>query len=81
MGLVAPRGTPGDVIKRLNVELVKALRTQEVRDGLFNQGLQPAGNSPEEFAAFIASEAAQMVARGQNIRREGRLASRVTALW
>jgi tripartite-type tricarboxylate transporter receptor subunit TctC len=59
MGLVAPRGTAGDVIKRLNVELVKALRTQEVRDGLFSQGLQPAGNSPEEFAAFIASEGAR----------------------
>ena len=59
MGLVAPRGTAGDVIKRLNVELVKALRTQETRDGLFSQGLQPAGNSPAEFAAFIASEAAR----------------------
>ena len=59
MGLVAPRGTPGDVIRRLNVEVVKALQAKEVRDGLFNQGLQPAGNSPEEFSAFIASEAAK----------------------
>ena len=56
MGLVAPRGTPADVVKRLNAELVKALQTKEVRDGLFDQGLQPAGNSPEEFAAFIATE-------------------------
>jgi tripartite-type tricarboxylate transporter receptor subunit TctC len=56
MGLVAPRGTPADVVKRLNLELVKALQTKEVRDGLFNQGLQPASNSPEEFAAFIAAE-------------------------
>jgi tripartite-type tricarboxylate transporter receptor subunit TctC len=54
MGLVAPRGTPPDVVRRLNAEAVKALRTKEVRDGLFNQGLQPAGNTPEEFAAFIA---------------------------
>jgi tripartite-type tricarboxylate transporter receptor subunit TctC len=59
MGLVAPRGTPADVIKRLNAELLKALQTKEVRDGLFSQGLQPAGNSPEEFAAFIASEGAR----------------------
>ncbi len=56
IGLVAPRGTPADVVKRLNLELVKALQTKEVRDGLFNQGLQPASNSPEEFAAFIAAE-------------------------
>jgi tripartite-type tricarboxylate transporter receptor subunit TctC len=57
MGLVAPRGTPPEVVRRLNAELVKALQTKDVRDGLFNQGLQPAGNSPEEFATFITSEA------------------------
>jgi tripartite-type tricarboxylate transporter receptor subunit TctC len=59
MGLVAPRGTPPDVVRRLNTELLKALQTKEVRDGLFNQGLQPAGNSPEEFSAFIVSEGAR----------------------
>jgi tripartite-type tricarboxylate transporter receptor subunit TctC len=56
MGLVAPRGTPPDVVKRLSAEVVKVLQAKEVRDGLFNQGLQVAGNSPEEFAAFIANE-------------------------
>jgi tripartite-type tricarboxylate transporter receptor subunit TctC len=30
-----------------------------MRDGLVSQGLQPVGNSPEEFAAFIANEAAR----------------------
>jgi len=59
MGLVAPRGTAADVVKRLNLELVKALQTREVRDGLFNQGLQPASSSPEEFTAFIAAESAR----------------------
>ncbi len=59
MGLVAPRGTPAEVIKRLNLELVKALQTKEVRDGLSNQGLQPASSSPEEFTAFIAAESAR----------------------
>ena len=59
MGLVAPRGTPGDVVKRLNVAFVKMLQTREVRDGLFNQGLQVASSSPEEFAAFIAAESAK----------------------
>jgi tripartite-type tricarboxylate transporter receptor subunit TctC len=58
-GLVAPSGTPTDVLRRLNVEVVKALQTKDVREGLFNQGLQPASSSPEEFAAFIAAESAR----------------------
>ena len=55
-GLVAPRGTPANVIRQLNQELVKTLQLKEVRDGFFNQGVLASGNSPEEFAAFIASE-------------------------
>jgi tripartite-type tricarboxylate transporter receptor subunit TctC len=58
-GLVAPSGTPADVLKRLSVEVVKVLQTKDVRDGLFNQGLIPASSSPEEFAAFIATESAR----------------------
>jgi tripartite-type tricarboxylate transporter receptor subunit TctC len=58
-GFVAPSGTPADVLKRLNVEVVKALQAKEVRDGLFNQGLIPASSSPEEFASFIAKEYAR----------------------
>ena len=58
-GLAAPAGTAPDVIKRLNAEVAKALQTREVRDAFSNQGLAPAGNSPEEFTAFIASEGAR----------------------
>jgi tripartite-type tricarboxylate transporter receptor subunit TctC len=58
-GLVAPGGTPADVLKRLNAEVVKAVQTKEVRDGLFNQGLQPASSTQEEFGAFIAREFAR----------------------
>lgn len=52
-GLVVPRGTPTSVIARLNAETLKALATKEVRDLLAKQGTEPAGNSPEEFAALI----------------------------
>jgi len=52
-GLVVPRGTPASVIARLNAETLKALATKEVRDLLAKQGTEPAGNSPEEFAALI----------------------------
>jgi len=55
-GLLAPRGTPAEIIARLNAETVKALATREVRDVLLNQGIEPAGDTPEQFAAFIDAE-------------------------
>jgi len=55
-GLLAPRGTPGEIIGRLNGETVKSLATKEVGDILANQGVEPAGNTPEQFAAFIDVE-------------------------
>jgi tripartite-type tricarboxylate transporter receptor subunit TctC len=55
-GLAAPAGTAPDIIKRLNTEVLKALQIKEVRAGFSNQGLETSGSSPEEFAAFIASE-------------------------
>jgi len=56
-GLAAPAGIAVDIVRRLNAEVLKALQTREVRDAFSNQGLAPAGSSPEEFAAFIAAEA------------------------
>jgi tripartite-type tricarboxylate transporter receptor subunit TctC len=44
------------VVSRLNGALVKALGTQEVRETLTRQGLEPAGNSPREFAEHIRAE-------------------------
>ena len=44
---VAPLGTPAPVIERLNAELVKAVKTPEVRDKLVAQGLEPIGSPPE----------------------------------
>ena len=55
-GLVAPAGTPPEIIGRLNGALVKALGTQEARDTLAKQGLEPAGNTPQQFAEHIRAE-------------------------
>jgi tripartite-type tricarboxylate transporter receptor subunit TctC len=55
-GLVAPAGTPNDTIGKLNAVLVKALQAPDVRETLSRQGLEAAGNSPQEFAAYIAVE-------------------------
>ena len=58
-GLLAPRGTPNDVIGRLNAEVLKALGTKEVHDTLSNQGLEPAGGSPERFSLVIVDDGAK----------------------
>ena len=44
---VAPLGTSGPIVERLNAELVKAVNTSEVRDKLIAQGLEPIGSKPE----------------------------------
>ena len=55
-GLLAPAGTPRDVIVKLHGEIVGILRTPEVRDRLAGDGSDVIANSPEEFGAFIKAE-------------------------
>jgi tripartite-type tricarboxylate transporter receptor subunit TctC len=55
-GLFAPAATPKAVIARLNAEVVKILRMPEVVQRLSGQGAEPAGNTPEEFMAFVRDE-------------------------
>ena len=55
-GLLAPAGTPREVITLLNNEAVKALNAPDVRERLSNDGAVPVGNTPDEFAAYLKSE-------------------------
>src|SRR5262245_9596653 len=55
-GLVAPVKTPRPIINRLNSEVAKVLAMPDVKEFLFNQGLDPAPGTPEEFGAYIKSE-------------------------
>jgi tripartite-type tricarboxylate transporter receptor subunit TctC len=55
-GLLAPRDTPQPIIDRMNAELQAALKTPEVTEKLTQTGIEPAGGSVADFAAFIASE-------------------------
>jgi tripartite-type tricarboxylate transporter receptor subunit TctC len=55
-GLLAPAGTPREIITRLNAASVKALASPEMRERLAAQGAEPVGNTPEQFAAFIKAE-------------------------
>lgn len=55
-GILAPAGTPPAIVRRLHQETVRALAQPDVRAKLAEQGLEPIGNSPEEFAAAIRAE-------------------------
>ena len=71
-GILAPAGTPRDIVARLNAELGKALDQPEVRASLIAEGAEPAGGSPEAFAAHIRSEMERLgkLIRDANIRLE-----------
>jgi tripartite-type tricarboxylate transporter receptor subunit TctC len=58
IGMLAPARTPRAIVDRLNVEIVKALATPEVRDKLAKVGVGPLIMTPEEFGARIKSEVA-----------------------
>jgi len=69
-GIFAPAGTPREIVQRLNAELVKIINLPEVRERLESLGMEPAGTSPEEFAAFQKAEVAKWakVIKDGNIR-------------
>jgi tripartite-type tricarboxylate transporter receptor subunit TctC len=55
-GILAPAGTPRDVVARLNAELGKILAAPESRERLAAAGFEPLASTPERFAEFIKSE-------------------------
>ncbi len=66
--LVAPAGTPVDVIERIAAESARALRAPDVRERLRALGADPVGNSPAELAAMLKREFAFW---GDYIRKQG----------
>ena len=71
-GLFAPAGTPPEIIKRLNKEVVSALKEPAVSEKLLQLGAEPAGSTPEAFDAFFKAEVAKwgQVVRSANIHVE-----------
>ena len=55
-GLLAPAGTPNDVIATLNREVVKVLHSPEARERLAAEGAEGVGNTPGQFGAYMRSE-------------------------
>lgn len=58
-GVLAPAGTPREIVTKLNGELVRILQQPDVRRQLADQGYDPAGNTPEQFAEYIRTEIAK----------------------
>ncbi len=55
-GLLAPAGTPADIVLRIQQETAKALKLPGIKEKLLAQGAIPSGNTPQEFAALIDAE-------------------------
>ena len=58
-GVVAPSGTPNDVITRLNGEIVRILKLPDVKQRLSDQGAEAAPSTPEQFGALIRADTAR----------------------
>jgi tripartite-type tricarboxylate transporter receptor subunit TctC len=66
-GLQAPLATPKQLIARINADVVKALKTQELQERLFAVGAEAVGSTPADFATFLQKE----TARWEKVLREG----------
>lgn len=69
-GFVVPKGTPKDVAAKLRQATVEAINSPVIRERLQNEGAEPVGNRPEEFAAMMEAESR----RWAGIIKQARLA-------
>jgi tripartite-type tricarboxylate transporter receptor subunit TctC len=58
-GVLAPAATPRDVVDTLAAAVIKAARAPDIRQRLLEQGAEPIGNTPEEFAQQLRDEVAR----------------------
>jgi len=72
LGMLAPAGTPREIVLKLNAEIGRALTRPEVAVRFAAQGVEAPGGSPEDFGAFIQRHRAnwQRVIRAGGIRAE-----------
>ena len=75
-GLLAPAGTPKDVIAKWNAEVVKILNSPEMRERLLAQGAEAAPTTPARVRGVHRARASEVRADREGVRREGRLSER-----
>lgn len=71
-GVLAPKGTPREIVTKVHDAVVRALQDPDVRKHLIKGGADPIGSSPEEFAAYIRSETEKWdnVVRNTGIKKQ-----------
>jgi tripartite-type tricarboxylate transporter receptor subunit TctC len=71
-GVSAPAKTPPAVVARLNSEIVRALKAQDLHQRLVSQGVDPVGSTPEQYTAFVQNEVQKWakVIKAANIKGE-----------
>ena len=71
-GLVAPAGTPREVVQKLNAEVAKILAMPDVRERFMAQGVEPLGSTPEQFGEHIRAQMAKWskVVRDAGVKAE-----------
>jgi tripartite-type tricarboxylate transporter receptor subunit TctC len=71
-GMLAPKGTPRDIIRRLNAAINKALQQPDLRERFAASSVEVIGGTPKEFGMYIESEIKRWgeVARAARIRIE-----------
>jgi tripartite-type tricarboxylate transporter receptor subunit TctC len=71
-GLVAPAATPKDVLSKVNGDVIRALKDEEIRKKIADMGADVVGNSAEEFGSAMRAESAQWaeIVKSANIKAE-----------
>jgi len=72
IGLFAPAGTPGEIASKLTAEVARMVKLPDVRERLAAMGIQPVGNTSEQFAGMIRNEIAKYgpVVKAANIKAD-----------
>jgi tripartite-type tricarboxylate transporter receptor subunit TctC len=72
-GMLAPAGTPREVVQRMNEEINKLVRSDEIKTRLDAMGIFPGGGTPDDFNRFIAAETAKWarVIKAAGVTAEG----------
>jgi tripartite-type tricarboxylate transporter receptor subunit TctC len=68
LALLAPAGTPPDVVNKLNAEIAALMKDPETRKALFNAGVEPSPSSPQAMAEYMVQE---MVRWGKVVKDAG----------
>ncbi len=70
LGILAPKGTPSEVVARTHTESARALALADVKERLAQAALQPVGSSPQEFEALIRADLERWTAIAKELKLE-----------